>query len=349
MISVAVIFAAFVAIIVGLIIGIARKRWRVLKWSTATFGVAFLLLVVAVGFDTASDDSEGAPTSPQASKSAPTPSPTPTPITTPAPNPTILPAQDPIALPKVTAGQLIEIKNGNEVAFDSKYVGQAYRIVGLVSSVQQAGNYIDVKLQGRRNTIAEVVCKVSGDWKGAAEIQLNTTVTVEGLVTTKGVIDLVVYDCSVVSGVVTAGNFHVPASSSWGAEAERQVDEFNSLIDQVVEAGDTCAADCRRCVEIDGILSQIDDLVEDALASGEWGRDFELASAALSASLNKHQGNSIALIKTSVGLGSGVVVSPAGLLLTNEHVVGDADFWMFSSLAAVCWLGKWLRRKKMPI
>ena len=326
LVSFAVILAAFVALLVGLVIGIARKRWRVLKWSAATCGVAFLLLVVAIAFDTASDNSESALTSPQTSDSAATPSPDFTPLPTPPPEPATMPVQEPLIPPRVTAGQLIEIKSGNEVAFESKYVDQVHRIVGLVSSVQRAGEHIDVKLQGRRNTIAEVVCKVSGDWKEAADIQVNTTATVEGLVTNKGVFDLVVDDCSVVIGIVAATDFHVPVSSSWDAEAKTQVDEFNSLVGQAVEAGDTCATDCSRCFEIGGIMAQIDSIVGDALASGEWGQDFKLASAALGASLSKHQSNSIALIKTDVGLGSGVVVSPAGLLLTNEHVVGDADF-----------------------
>ncbi|MDE2688319.1 MAG: hypothetical protein OXI16_12600 [Chloroflexota bacterium] len=48
--------AAFIGIIVGLIVGIARKRWKVLRWSTAACGVSLVLLIVAVAMDTRSDE-----------------------------------------------------------------------------------------------------------------------------------------------------------------------------------------------------------------------------------------------------------------------------------------------------
>ena len=308
---------AFVGVIVGLIIGIARKRWKVLQWSAVICGVAFVLLIVVVALDSGDDESESTGTAASSSSSSGS-----------APAATSVPGSvppTPVPAPQVTAGQLIEVKEGNDIAFESKYVGQLYRVSGLVSTVERAGSFIDVKLQGRRNTFAEVVCKISGDWEQAAQIQVNTTVIVEGLVTDKGVIDLVMEDCAVVSGVVGTDEFYVRESSGWGAEGEKQVSEFNLLVKRIIEAGEACASDCSRCVEISGMLEQLDGLVEDALASGEWGRDFELTSGRLSASFSKHHANAISLIKTNEGLGSGVVVSPAGLLLTNQHVVGDAD------------------------
>ena len=48
--------AAFIGIIIGLIVGIARKRWKVLKWSAAACGVSLVLLIVAVAMDTRADE-----------------------------------------------------------------------------------------------------------------------------------------------------------------------------------------------------------------------------------------------------------------------------------------------------
>ncbi|MYC06365.1 MAG: hypothetical protein F4X57_04215 [Chloroflexi bacterium] len=52
-----VVLAALVGAIVGLVIGIARKRWKVLKWSAAACGISLLLLIVAVALDGGFDDS----------------------------------------------------------------------------------------------------------------------------------------------------------------------------------------------------------------------------------------------------------------------------------------------------
>lgn len=55
--SFAIFTVAFIGIIVGLIIGIARKRWKTLKYSSLICGVA-LAAVVAIGIATDSGDSE---------------------------------------------------------------------------------------------------------------------------------------------------------------------------------------------------------------------------------------------------------------------------------------------------
>ena len=57
--SILVLMSAVIGVIVGLIIGIARKRWRVLKWSAVICGIAFVLLMVAVAGDGGFEESDG--------------------------------------------------------------------------------------------------------------------------------------------------------------------------------------------------------------------------------------------------------------------------------------------------
>ena len=39
---------AFFTMCVGLIVGVARKRWKLLKWSSATLGICFIFLIIAL-------------------------------------------------------------------------------------------------------------------------------------------------------------------------------------------------------------------------------------------------------------------------------------------------------------
>ena len=39
---------AFFTMFAGLIVGVARKRWELLKWSSVTLGVCFVVLVIAL-------------------------------------------------------------------------------------------------------------------------------------------------------------------------------------------------------------------------------------------------------------------------------------------------------------
>ena len=39
---------AFFTMIAGLIVGVARKRWELLKWSSVTLGVCFIFLIIAL-------------------------------------------------------------------------------------------------------------------------------------------------------------------------------------------------------------------------------------------------------------------------------------------------------------
>lgn len=69
--------AGFIGIIVGLIVGIARKRWKALKWSAIIGGVAFVLLIVGVAGDGGFEESGNAATSTRLSASRPTATPVP--------------------------------------------------------------------------------------------------------------------------------------------------------------------------------------------------------------------------------------------------------------------------------
>lgn len=69
-ISVLVGAAAFISVVVGLVIGFTRKRWKVLKYSSIAFGVSLALLVTVAALGSAFENSTSA--------SAQTPTPIPT-------------------------------------------------------------------------------------------------------------------------------------------------------------------------------------------------------------------------------------------------------------------------------
>lgn len=63
-ISVLVCAAALISVVVGLIIGIARKRWKVLKYSSIVLGVSLALSIVAAILGSTFDDSTSAAAQP---------------------------------------------------------------------------------------------------------------------------------------------------------------------------------------------------------------------------------------------------------------------------------------------
>ena len=96
-----IMIVAFVAIWVGVIIGLVRKRWRVLLWSTVVFGAAIALTIVTAALDGTFDGPESNETSAAplsstaptrtASKAIPTYTPRPRPTSTPRPpTPTVV-------------------------------------------------------------------------------------------------------------------------------------------------------------------------------------------------------------------------------------------------------------------
>ncbi len=196
--------AAFIGTIAGLTTGIARKRWKVLKWSGATCCVAFLLLIVAIALDGGSDRSDD--TGPPISASNPTTSPeaspstrltTQEPVATASPVPTATPVPTPTPLPSVSASELAQACEANEVAAKTKYEEMTALITGEVRSITDARGKYDVKLL-TGDVWTDVVCKV--DISGVDSVialQKGQVVTVLGKIKGKGFADIVVDQCSI--------------------------------------------------------------------------------------------------------------------------------------------------------
>lgn len=93
-ISLLILVVAFIAMAVGVIIGFARGRWRILKYSAIVFGISLVLLIVSAVAEGPNRDSEDASASTQTAKSEPTRTPTATRIPTSVPTATPAPTFD---------------------------------------------------------------------------------------------------------------------------------------------------------------------------------------------------------------------------------------------------------------
>ena len=161
-------------------------RFRlILKWVGIVTGSLiglFVLLIVLVGVF-GSDSNEGARSSQVVSptvtrKSGTTPVPTATPI-------------------MVTAGALEREQEANEVYWEDKYLDKHTLITGYISAITEAGSRYDVKLH-TDNPWVNIVCKVSSTNKQSVlELATGDAITVYGLITNDGLIDIVVSDCLV--------------------------------------------------------------------------------------------------------------------------------------------------------
>ena len=178
-----------------------RRSWTwILKWAGIAVGSLvglFILLIVLIAiFAGDGDDSQAqAPTTrttpvPQSETTAVTPGPT----TTPRPTATRQPPPTPI---KVTANALERQHEANEVSWESKYVDRYVLITGSISSIAEAGNQYDVKLN-TDNIWVDIVCKIGQSGRSSVlELAKGETITVYGLVTNAGIIDIVVRDCTI--------------------------------------------------------------------------------------------------------------------------------------------------------
>ena len=170
---------------------ISRRR-RILKRVGIVFGCllglfVLLIILVAVFSDSSEDQLPGtarqvpsAPSLAAGTKSAlrttPAPSLTPTPIV-------------------VTANTLEREHEANEVSWEGEYVGKNAFITGSISSITDAGSEYDVKLN-TDNLWVNIVCKISqSDRSSVLELATGETVTVYGLVTNDGIIDIIVKNC----------------------------------------------------------------------------------------------------------------------------------------------------------
>ena len=166
---------------------------RILKWAGIVTGSLIgllILLIVLVGvFGDSSDDQANTPTTtpasdPQAAITAAIPRPTAT--QQPTPTPIV-----------ITAGALERQHEANEVYWEDMYVDKHVLITGTISSITEASSQYDVKLH-TGNFWVNVVCKVNRTYKSSI-LQLATgeTITIYGLVTNDGIVDIVVKDCTV--------------------------------------------------------------------------------------------------------------------------------------------------------
>ena len=110
----------------------------------------------------------------------------------PAPRPTPMPT------PKVVTANALEREHkANKVSWASKYVDKYAFITGSISSISDAGSKYNVKLN-TGNLWVNIVCKVSHSNRSSVlELATGATVTVYGLVTNGGIVDIVVENCTV--------------------------------------------------------------------------------------------------------------------------------------------------------
>ena len=143
------------------------------------FGAIILLVAILVSGCSPSPDEPNPPAIPPTPTSVPpTATPTPTPI-------------------QISATDLIQAYEDNEVAAQSKYAGQTALVTGEVSSITEAGSKYDVDLRTDEIFhLSDVVCKVSKDYE-ASMINLTSgqTLTVAGTIKGKGIFDIVIEPC----------------------------------------------------------------------------------------------------------------------------------------------------------
>ncbi len=115
----------------------------------------------------------------------------------------------------VSATALQSEKERNEVAWEGKFVDKFVLITGSISSITEAGNKYDVKLETANFTV-DVVCKVDkAEESTVLSLQRGQTVSVLGRVTDDGILDIVVEDCSVATSdesPPSAGRSSTPAA-----------------------------------------------------------------------------------------------------------------------------------------
>ena len=141
-------------------------------------------------------DNSTPPTGSSASQNAPPPNRalTPTPQFTPtsAPTPTPKPVE-------VTAGNLYQAYEDNEVAAKATYEKKTALITGTVASVTEAGSKYDVKLETDPFlSFVNVVCKVDKSHQAMIlPLKRGQTITVLGLIKGVSLVDIVIENCTV--------------------------------------------------------------------------------------------------------------------------------------------------------
>lgn len=99
----------------------------------------------------------------------------------------------------VTARQIFEDYEANEVAAESRYEGNWALITGTISSITEAGSQYDVKLEtAKLFSVSNVVCKVDKEYDAEIlSLTAGQTITVLGKIRGRAVIDFNVDECRV--------------------------------------------------------------------------------------------------------------------------------------------------------
>ena len=153
-------------------------------------------------------------TSPPTVESTPGPThpltliPTPSPTSTPTPNQTPTPII-------VSAGELYQDYESNEVAAKATYEGKTALIDGSISSITEAGGKYDVKLSTDEVfSLTSIVCKVDrSQVESVIALSDGQYVTVMGMIKGKSISDIVVEDCSVQDSPQSVAPAPVPTES----------------------------------------------------------------------------------------------------------------------------------------
>ena len=173
---------------------------RILKWTGIVAGSLvglFILLIILVAVFAGDDNDSRANTPAERETSVPQAAST---LVTPGPTATSRPAatRQPTPTPiRVTANALERQHEANEVSWKSKYVDRYVLITGSISSITEAGSQYDVKLN-TDNIWVNIVCKVGQSGRSSVlELAKGETITVYGLVTDEGIVDIVVRNCAI--------------------------------------------------------------------------------------------------------------------------------------------------------
>ena len=171
------------------------KSKSIFKWAGIGCGSLigfFVIIVIIVAIVSSGDDGNVATEGTPASVATPTPVPI-----------------------MVSARELYQAYDSNEVAADLKYKGKTALIDGSISSITEAGSKYDIKLSTDEVfSFTEIVCKVDKSLvESVIALSEGQYITVMGMIKGKSISDIVVEDCSVQDSPQSVAPAPVPTES----------------------------------------------------------------------------------------------------------------------------------------
>ena len=146
-----VMIAAFVGVVVGLVIGIARKSWKMLTWSSIALGVALVLGILGAGMEGAfSEDEESAVSVPEQSATA-TPRPT---ATSRPPTPTPIPPRG-LGISRQSIQSIFEGDAFGYVFGNAQVSGDGRESIQGQSPIRTNGSVVLMELIGPADNISK--------------------------------------------------------------------------------------------------------------------------------------------------------------------------------------------------